>query len=456
MEAQAIQREDLLLSSEIFYDRYQRHKRIATLTLGCKTNQYETDAILNLFYAEHYESVAFDDTADIYLVNTCTVTAVGNKKSRQMIRRAKKINPNAIVIVMGCYAQVSTEEVASLAEVDIIIGTNARAQMLFYIEQFITLQLKSPVVHVEDIMKVTQFEDLALGTELKNTRAFIKIQEGCNQFCSYCIIPYARGRVRSRANQSIIDEIQSLVQNGYTEFVLTGIHIGSFGIDTQSSLIELLEAIDAVEGVQRIRLGSVEPRLITDAFIERISRLKHLCDHFHLSLQSGSNTVLKRMNRKYTAEEYLSAVEKLRSIYSAPAITTDIIVGFPGETEEEFSQTRQFVEKVAFSEVHVFPYSIREGTKAATMEGQLDMSVKKSRADILIKQTHELKLAYLQLFVGQEKDVILEEIENNLCVGHTVNYMKVQWPQTADSKVGSCYTIKIEKLQNEVLIGEQI
>lgn len=444
---------DLLLSIDAFKAKYGRHKVVATLTLGCKTNQYETDAILNLFYKEGYQSVDFHEAADIYLVNTCTVTAVGNKKSRQMIRRAKKINPNAIVIVMGCYAQVSTDEVATLEEVDIIVGTNARAQMLYYLEQFITLELKAPVIHVEDIMKVTTFEDLSLGTELKNTRAFIKIQEGCNQFCSYCIIPYARGRVRSRMLDSIVSEIKKLTQSGYKEFVLTGIHIGSYGIDNGQTLIDLLEAIDCIEGVDRIRLGSVEPRLITEAFCERIKQLKHLCDHFHLSLQSGSDTVLKRMNRKYSSEAYAVAVDRLREIYGTPAITTDIIVGFPGETEEEFLETVAFAKRMAFSEIHVFPYSIREGTKAATMAGQLDMSVKKARAEALIQVATELKNAYYGSFVGTTQEVIVEEILGGKAHGHTVKYHKVVWDAQEQDQVGEKSTVSILKVEDDALMG---
>lgn len=446
-------REDLLLKSEDFTKKYNRNKVIAEYTLGCKTNQYETDAIMNLFYKEDYKSVAFDELADIYLVNTCTVTSVGNKKSRQMIRRAKKNNPNAIVIVMGCYAQVSTEEVAALEEVDIIIGTNARSQMLYYLERYIMLDLKSPVIHVDDIMKVTEFEDLTLGTELKNTRAFIKIQEGCNQFCSYCIIPYARGRVRSRDFNNILTEIQHLTESGYAEFVLTGIHIGSYGIDINHTLIELLESINEIEGVKRIRLGSIEPRLIDETFCNRLKPLKKVCDHFHLSLQSGSDTVLKRMNRKYTTEDFENAVKRLRTIYDSPAITTDIIVGFPGESEAEFMETLKFVETIKFSEIHVFPYSIREGTKAATMKDQIPMPVKKSRSEVLIQKAGELNEQYMRTFIGKVQEIVVEEIDGNIAVGHSTNYLKVSWPLEGHERLGSFCKVTLITLENGQLVG---
>ncbi len=447
---------DIALSSEEFYQKYGRKKSIATLTLGCKTNQYETDAIMALFSKEGYEAVAFDERADLYLVNTCTVTAVGNKKSRQMIRRAKKMTPNALVVVMGCYAQVSTEEVAQLDEVDIILGTNARNRILSYIETYIREDQAAPVIHVDDIMQVKEFEDMTLGTELKKTRAFIKIQEGCNQYCSYCIIPYARGRVRSRQLDSIVSEIETLVASGYKEFVLTGIHIGSYGLDFGNvQLIDLLEAVDGIAGVHRVRLGSIEPRLITEDFVARIARLEHLCQHFHLSLQSGSEAVLRRMNRKYTPEAYEAAVERLRALYGEPSITTDIIVGFPGETEAEFEETVAYVKRIGFSEIHVFPYSIREGTPAATMPNQIEGPTKKARVEYLSAVGQQLKIDYMTAHIGQTLEVIYEEDDGTFAMGHTRNYLKLYWPKASEIS-GGLYAVTVESIKDDTLFGQRV
>ena len=400
--------------------------KVAFVTLGCKTNQYETDALMDLFYKNRYEVVDFDDFSDVYVINTCTVTSISDKKSRQMIRRAKKSNPNGIVVVVGCYAQISPDEVSAIEDVDIVVGTDARTSILNYISDYISGNTPKPYVIVEDISKIKVFEEMTVSNITTHTRAFVKIQEGCNQFCTYCIIPYARGRVRSRELSHVVDEIKQLTLNGYVEFVLTGIHIGSYGLDLdQVELIDLIESIHVIEGVKRIRLGSIEPRLISDAFVSRLSSLPKVCDHFHLSLQSGSNTVLKRMNRKYTAEEFYESVKRLKSIYEAPSLTTDIIVGFPGETDEEFLETMAFVEKVGFSEIHVFQFSKREGTPAAEMKDQIDGKIKKSRSEQLITKANQLTQIYQEQFINQELEVLVEDEKDGFSQGHSTNYLNV-------------------------------
>jgi len=430
--------------------------KVAFVTLGCKTNQYETDALMDIFYKNRYEVVDFDDFSDVYVINTCTVTNVSDKKSRQMIRRAKKSNPDGIVIVVGCYAQISPDEVSAIEEVDIVIGTDSRSDIMTYITDYIAGKTARPYVIVDDIMKIKVFEEMSVGHITTHTRAFIKIQEGCNQFCTYCIIPYARGQVRSRTLTHVTDEIKALTLKGYREFVLTGIHIGSYGLDLQDvSLIDLLEAIQLIDGVERIRLGSVEPRLITDAFIERIKPLDKICDHFHLSLQSGSDTVLRRMNRKYTAEQFLQAVTRLRTLYKAPSLTTDIIVGFPGETDSEFEETMTFVKKVKFSEIHVFQFSKREGTPAAKMSDQIELNIKKNRSEKLIALASVLGNNYKHQFVGQIFDILMEERKGTESIGHSTNYLKisVEDPETV-AKQGNVYKVIIKEILSEKIIGQ--
>ncbi|MBE0449803.1 MAG: tRNA (N(6)-L-threonylcarbamoyladenosine(37)-C(2))-methylthiotransferase MtaB [Clostridia bacterium] len=431
--------------------------RVAFATLGCKTNQYETDALMDLFYKNRFDIVSFDDHADIYIINTCTVTHVGDKKSRQMIRRAKKNNPESIVVVMGCYAQISTEEVGKIEEVDIVVGTDARGKILDYIHDYIEGKHEKPYVIVDDIMNISIFENMSLDSVATHTRAFVKIQEGCNQYCSYCIIPYARGRVRSRSPENVVDEIVRLAEKGYKEFVLTGIHIGSYGIDLENiALMDLVEAIHEVDGVERIRLGSIEPRLITDAFADRIKNLPKICDHFHLSLQSGSDSILKRMNRKYTAEQFEMAVGKLRAIYPSPSITTDIIVGFPGETDEEFTETYEFVKKIHFSEMHIFPFSKREGTPAAIMPNQVPAQIKKKRADMLSGLEIICRTDYINQFENEVSEVLVEEMKDGLYIGHTKNYLKVHLKSDKVLKLGEIYPIRLKKIALNQLFGEFI
>lgn len=433
-------------------EKYERRKIVSIFTLGCKTNQYETDALMDIFFNNRYDIVDFDDFADIYIINTCTVTNVGDKKSRQMIRRAKKNNPNSIVVVMGCYAQISTEEVAAISEVDIVIGTEARGNILKYIEDFEAGKTPKPYVIVNDIMKINTFEELKVKSIKEHTRAFIKIQEGCNQFCSYCIIPYARGLVRSREAINVCDEIRGLVKQNYKEFVLTGIHIGSYGIDFDGyKLIDLLVDIHQIEGVERIRLGSIEPRLIDADFIEKLKPLYKVCDHFHLSLQSGSDTVLKRMNRKYTAAEYEKAVISLREIYENPAITTDIIVGFPGESDDEFAETMEFVKKINFSEIHVFKFSKRKGTPAATMENQIDESIKKTRSELLMRLASDLSHDYREKFLDTEMEVLVEEFDGEYWIGHTKNYLKVKFKDGGEVK--AVKNVRLTELSESEIYG---
>jgi len=430
--------------------------KVAFVTLGCKTNQYETDALMDIFYKNRYEVVDFDDFSDVYVINTCTVTNVSDKKSRQMIRRAKKSNPDGLVVVVGCYAQISPDEVSAIEDVDIVIGTDSRSAIINYIEDYKAGLTEKPYVIVEDIMKIKVFEEMSVSSITTHTRAFIKIQEGCNQYCTYCIIPYARGHVRSRSLQHVLDEIEALTQKGYIEFVLTGIHIGSYGLDLDGvSVIDLLEAIQKIEGVQRIRLGSVEPRLISDDFIRRIQLLDKLCDHFHLSLQSGSDSVLKRMNRKYTAEAFSKAVDRLRGLYGKPSITTDIIVGFPGETDAEFEETMAFVRHIRFSEIHVFQFSKREGTPAATMSDQVDSSIKKVRSERLIALAQQLGQDYKKSFVGDKVELLIEERKGPEITGHTKNYLKVSISDPDNiAKQGEVHTVIVKEVENEKIISQ--
>jgi len=430
--------------------------KVAFVTLGCKTNQYETDALMDIFYKNRYEVVDFEDFSDIYVINTCTVTNMSDKKSRQMIRRAKKSNPEGLVVVVGCYAQISPDEVRAIEDVDIVIGTDSRSAIISYIEDYQAGLTEKPYVIVEDIMKIKVFEEMSVSSITTHTRAFIKIQEGCNQYCTYCIIPYARGHVRSRSLSHILDEIIALTHKGYVEFVLTGIHIGSYGLDLDDvSVIDLLEAIQKIEGVKRIRLGSIEPRLINDDFINRIQPLDKLCDHFHLSLQSGSDSVLNRMNRKYTAEAFKGSVERLRSLYENPSLTTDIIVGFPGETDAEFEETMAFVGQIRFSEIHVFQFSKRVGTPAASMPDQVDSAVKKMRSEQLIALAQKLGDAYKKSFIGKQLELLIEDQKGNEWLGHTKNYLKLSVVDSENTaKQGEIRSVILKEVENEKIISQ--
>ena len=382
-----------------------------------------------------YEIVAFDEKADIYIVNTCTVTNMADRKSRQMLHKAKKTNPEAIVVAVGCYVQSDTEGVRADDAVDLMIGNNKKKDLVSILESYMDGIEEETVI---DINHTNEYEEMRLtGTE-EHTRAYIKIQDGCNQFCSYCMIPYARGRVRSRRKEDILEEIKGLVQAGYQEFVLTGIHISSYGVDfkkagiAEDDLLSLMQAIDKLDGVKRLRLGSLEPRIITEEFAKGIGALEHICPHFHLSLQSGCEETLKRMNRRYTPEQFYAGVELLRQTFEHPAITTDVIVGFPGETAEEFETTRAFLEKVCFYEMHIFKYSKRKGTRAAVMENQIPEPVKTQRSNILIAMEEKDTAAFREYYLGKEVEVLFEEKKEidgqEYWIGHTKEYVKVALP----------------------------
>ena len=399
-------------------------KKVALHNLGCKVNAYETEAMQELLEKEGYEIVPFKEGADIYIINTCTVTNMADRKSRQMLHRAKKMNPNAIVVAAGCYVQAKSESKETDESIDIIIGNNKKQDLISILKEY---QEKHDGIQKEiiDINHTKEYEELHLSKTAEHTRAYLKVQDGCNQFCTYCIIPYARGRVRSREKENVVAEVKQLVANGYQEVVLTGIHLSSYGED----LLSLILAVNEIEGLKRIRLGSLEPRIITEEFAKTISGLEKICPHFHLSLQSGCNGTLKRMNRRYTAEEYFEKCELLRKYFDNPALTTDVIVGFPGETEEEFEESRAFVEKVNFYETHIFKYSRREGTKAAVMENQVPEQIKTKRSNILLELDERKRKEYEEKFIGKTVEVLMEEEveKEGKCyqTGHTKEYIKV-------------------------------
>lgn len=402
--------------------------KVAFHTLGCKVNQYETEAMEELFKEAGYEVVDSDEIADIYIINTCTVTNFGDKKSRQFIRRAKRNNINSTIVVVGCYSQVSPGEVEGIEGVDVIIGTKQRNRVVELCER--ALLDGEKINLVEDISQERDFEDLKIHDIKEKTRAYIKIQDGCNQFCSYCIIPYARGPIRSRELDNIIEECRRLEEVGFREIVLTGIHIASYGKDLGDiRLIDVIEEISKIDGIERIRLSSIEPTLIDDNFMSRAVRTKKLCDHFHLSLQSGSDSVLKRMNRKYTRNEYRKIVDIIRKHMPDAGITTDIIVGFPGETDLEFADTCKFVEEIAFSRIHVFKYSPRQGTVASGFKEQVHGKIKQDRSDRLIALGERLSEEFSQAFIGRELEVLYEENsrdDESLMEGYTSNYIRVR------------------------------
>lgn len=398
-------------------------RTVAYHNLGCKVNAYEMDAMLQALREKGYEIVPFEEKADIYIVNTCTVTNIADRKSRQMLHKAKKTNPEGIVVAVGCYVQSDTQAVQADKSVDLIIGNNRKKDLISILENYFDGVEQESVI---DINHTLEYEEMKLTATQEHTRAYIKIQDGCNQFCTYCMIPYARGRVRCRQQADILEEIKGLAAAGYKEFVLTGIHISSYGAE---ALLELLHAIDEILGVERIRLGSLEPRIVTEDFAKHLAGLKHLCPHFHLSLQSGCESVLKRMNRHYTPKEYLEGVARLRSVFEHPAITTDVIVGFPGETDEEFLQTVQFVKEADFYEMHIFKYSKRKGTKAAVMPNQVPESEKTKRSTILQELEAQMSKKFREYYIGKNAQVLFEECKEikgtAYFIGHTKEYVKV-------------------------------
>lgn len=427
------------------------YNKVKLHTLGCKVNQYETEAISEIFEESGYEVVE-EEFADIYVINTCTVTSLSDSKSRQMIRKFKRINPQSTVVVMGCYSQVADKDVEKIESVDVIIGTTERNEIVNLVEEFQTTGQRINIVR--DITGDNTFQPIDITNLRDMTRAYLKVQDGCNRFCSYCIIPYARGNIRSRDPEDVRAEVIKLSENGYQEVILTGIHIASYGKDKDNlNLINLIESIHDVEGISRIRLSSVEPRLITEEFLISLKNFPKFCDHFHLSLQSGSNTVLKRMNRKYTREEYLEKVELIRKFYPNAGITTDIIVGFPGETEDEFQETLDLVKKVKFSRVHIFKYSKRKGTPAAEMTDQVHGDIKNERSKILFELTNRLKDEFESSFIGRALSVLVErKIEDNY-YGHTSNYMEITFNSARDC-INDIVEVEMTEYKDDKLFGK--
>ena len=413
-------------------------KKAALHNLGCKVNAYETEAMQEMLEKAGYEIVPFKEGADVYVINTCTVTNIADRKSRQMLHRARKMNPDAVVVAAGCYVQAQEGKVDSC--IDIVLGNNKKKDLIRILDEYRKSRAESgrekeilPDVELEDIGHTKEYESLNLTRPGDHTRAYIKVQDGCNQFCTYCIIPYARGRVRSRRQSDVVEEVKRLAEAGYQEVVLTGIHLSSYGLDfpegEKETLLDLIRAVDAVDGIRRIRLGSLEPGIITEEFAEAIAAMPKVCPHFHLSLQSGSNGTLKRMNRKYTAEEYKHKCDLLRKVYGNPALTTDVIVGFPQESEEEFEESRAFVEDIHFFETHIFKYSRREGTRAAAMAGQIPEQEKTKRSHVLLELDERRRQEYMEGFLGKELEVLMEEeVEIDgirYWTGHTREYLRV-------------------------------
>lgn len=460
-------------------------KRAAFLTLGCKVNSYETDAMQKLFEDAGYETVAFQEEAEVYVINTCTVTNIADRKSRQMLHRARKLHPDAVILAAGCYVQTAQKEAAADPAVDIIIGNNRKTEVVKVVEEFRkqkqqkmkeenadTMQEENsiPVAElVDDLSAPAEYEQLFITGAGERTRASIKIQDGCNQFCSYCIIPYARGRIRSRRLEDVIAEVKGLAQKGYQEIVLTGIHLSSYGMDfakegetPHSHLSEAICELSKIEGIERIRLGSLEPNIITEDFVKPLADNPKFCPHFHLSLQSGCNSTLKRMNRHYTAEEYLEKCELLRKYFDHPAITTDVITGFPGETEEEFEECRRFLEKAAFSQMHIFPYSKRHGTRAEKMPDQVPDEIKKKRSEILLAQEAEMRRSYQQQFTGSVQKILLEEVITIVGIsywtGHNERYLRIGIPlwDKEDHSNQFCRVRITGNFKGELLLSERI
>ena len=423
-------------------------KKVALHNLGCKVNAYEVEAMQQLLENAGYETVPFEEGADVYVINTCTVTNIADRKSRQMLHKAKKMNPDAIVVATGCYAQADTEKLKEDTAVDLILGNNQKTQIVEALEEYEKEHAKQ--VQVIEINHTKEYEELSISSTAEHVRAYIKVQDGCNQFCTYCIIPFARGRVRSRKIEEVLSEVETLAAKGYKEVVLTGIHLSSYGVDfpkeERESLLSLIQAVRRVEGISRIRLGSLEPRIITEEFLEGIVKTGKVCPHFHLSLQSGCNKTLKNMNRRYSAQEYAEKCELIRKFYPAPALTTDVIVGFPQETEEDFEESYEFVKKIHFYETHIFKYSRRHGTKAASMDGQLTEAAKAQRSDRML-ELHEIRAReYEEAMIGKKMELLLEEeIEIDgrpWYVGHSREYVRAVISKTDAHRVNDLVTVK--------------
>lgn len=433
-------------------------KKAALHNLGCKVNAYETEAMQHLLEEAGYEIVPFTQKADVYVINTCSVTNMADRKSRQMLHKAKKNNPDSIVVAAGCYVQTSEKEVLNDLSVDIVIGNDRKHDLVRLLDEYSLDSVNDTVDDINDGKH--DFEELFIDQTKEHTRAFIKVQDGCNQFCSYCIIPYARGRVRSRRFENVIAEVERLAANGFKEVVLTGIHLSSYGVDFEEAtgLLELIQAVNAVKGIERIRLGSLEPKIVTEHFASELSKLDKICPHFHLSLQSGCDATLKRMNRKYTTKEYERGCELLRKYFVHPAITTDVIVGFPGETEEEFEQTKAYLEHIHFYEMHIFKYSKRKGTRAAVMPDQIDEQIKVARSEKLIALGHDMSKEFRKFYIGKNEEVLFEEKavigDKEYFVGYTKEYVKVA-KETAENLENQIVSGRISgMLTDEILLFE--
>ena len=430
-------------------------KKAALHNLGCKVNAYELEAIQQMLEQQGYEIVPFAPGADIYIINTCTVTNIADRKSRQMLHKAKKMNPDAVVVACGCYVQAAGEKLEQDSAIDLVVGNNKKKEIPAILEEYFREKEEGRSgsgTWVTDMTHNREYETLSISRTAEHTRAFIKVQDGCNQFCTYCIIPYARGRVRSRRPEDVLEEVRRLAESGCQEVVLTGIHLSSYGVDLEEgqNLLALIRTIHAVDGIRRIRLGSLEPGIITEEFAEAIAALPKVCPHFHLSLQSGCDTVLERMNRRYRSEEYMEKCRLLRRVYDRPALTTDVIVGFPGETEEEFEASRAFVEEVNFFETHIFKYSRREGTRAAAVPDQIPAQDKTRRSHILLELDAQRRQEYMESFLGEEKEVLLEEkVEldgKNWWVGYTREYLKAIVPDDGKNRANEMISVRFSKI----------
>ena len=444
-------------------------KTVSFYTLGCKVNQYETNAMEQQFIKNNYEIVENTQKADIYVINTCTVTNMAERKSRQMLRRVKEINPSVVLVVCGCYAQVAKNELEQIPEIDIILGINEKNEIVQivenYMEKMAEQDKRSQEAEIDDVSKQKEFLDFGDVTYTEKNRAVVKVQDGCNMFCSYCIIPYARGRIRSRKIESVVSEIKKIAKEEIKEVVITGIHVASYGKDFDNEntskkirLIDLLEAINKIDGIDRIRLSSLEPTIVDEEFATRLSKLDKICDHFHLSLQSGCDETLKRMNRKYTTQIYRDAVATLRKYYPEASFTTDVIVGFPGETDEEFAKTYKFLEEIDFYRLHVFKYSPRRGTVAEKMPNQIDGNKKEERSNKLIELSNSTENKHNQSYIGKTVKVLFEEFEDGFFKGHTTNYMMVKVAgeeERSDKFVNKILDVKIKENNDETreLIG---
>ena len=428
------------------------NKKVAFYTLGCKVNSYETNGMAQKFKESEYEVVDFSEKADVYIVNTCTVTSIADKKSRQFLRQAKHNNPDGLIVAVGCYVQASPEEVQKVQEIDLCVGTNEKSNIVQIVENYIAAKQSENSLVTDDVFQNPEYSEFGSVTYTENTRAVIKVQDGCDRFCSYCLIPYARGRVRSRKPENVIQEVKELAAKGYKEVVITGIHVASYGKDFKNgySLIDLLEEINPIPGIERVRLGSIEPLLISEEFIQRFSKLDKMCHHFHLSLQSGCDETLQRMNRRYTTSEFREIVHRIRNYFEDSILTTDIIVGFPGETEEEFQKTYKFLKEMKFYKMHIFKYSVRRGTKAENMPNQVTSEIKEKRSKLLLEMSDENEKEYLDSYLGKEIKVLFEEEVDGFYKGHTANYIMAK-VKSEEKLINQIMTIIVNSREDCIL-----